>query len=113
MNNTIRTLLQENNPAKLGIISSIIIISGSVATNIKTPWISFINDFSLEFLIIGVALLFFFTGIKVNMYDEIKIINNQPQVFNVLPRNYTALSKACFFLFTTFMIVFILLLIFK
>jgi hypothetical protein len=80
MKEPFRQLGKEDNPAKISIISSIIIIiTGSIFT-----------DYKIEFLLFGGSLLFLSLGIKVNMTD---FIDKSGEIFTRLPTNYTKLSK--------------------
>jgi hypothetical protein len=93
-----RQLGKEDNPAKLGIIASlIVIIVGSVFT-----------DYKIEFLLFGGSVLFLSLGIKMNMTDVIE----NGQIFTRLPANYTKLSKYLMYIGVILLLIFLYKIIF-
>lgn len=111
MKEEIRAVLQENNPPKIGLIVSTIIIVGSLIPSIKSNLFTISSENSTIFFLAGLAMLFFFMGIKVNMTIRYEKVGESIQASDILPPRYTLLSKTCFFISFIIGIIFILKLI--
>ena len=106
-----REISQENNPAKIGLIMSAIVIAGSLIPKISSSLFSISNEHSLVIFFTGIFMFMLFMGIKVNMNVRFEKDGNNTHVIEVLPNNYTILSKSFFWLATLFLIVALILLI--
>jgi|GEM_PF-2314246 len=105
--NATREVSQENNPAKIGLIISAMVIAGSLIPKISSPLFSISNEHSLVIFFMGMFLFMLFMGIKVNMSVRFYGI----YIIDSLPNNYTMLSKSFFSLAALFLITALILLI--
>ena len=108
MNGASRLIKDENNPAKIGLIISTLIITGALIPTIKTNLFSIEAKNSLLFLLLGLSMFFFFMGIRVNMNIRFEKVGETMQALDVLPSHYTPLSKFCFLISLILFIIFLL-----
>jgi len=107
----VREIKDENNPAKIGLIVSSIVIAGSLIPKISSSWINVSDEHSLFIFTIGLFLLMLFMGIRVNMNFRFEKVGNSICEIDTLPNNdYTTLSKSFFWLAALFLIISIILL---
>ena len=109
--NVSREIKDENNPAKIGLIVSAIVIVGSLIPNFSSSWLSMNNENSLVIFFIGLFMFMLFTGIKINMNFRFEKIGDITYGIDVLPNNYTSLSKSFFWLAGFFLTLSIILLV--
>jgi len=107
-----KTIAEEWRPSKIGIHVSVVVIVASIATKINTPWFSLNPEYALLIFLIGIAMFFFFNGINLNTEGEYRKIEGQLVLLHKMPKNYTSVSKACFWV-SGILFVFIIILLIK
>lgn len=108
----IKQIAQENNPAKIGIIISAIIIGGGLLPNIDLNYIKIFFPDTILIFLVGFTSLFYFMSIKINQNES-----PSPQGFITIstPTHRSPLSKSMYnfsiFLFVLTLIRIIILII--
>jgi len=89
MNGGIGAIGREDNPAKIGIIISAVVIFGSLLPNIEIYSFKITFPDSMFMFLAGASMLFYFMSIKVNMNESF----DGKSVWYKIPVNRSPLSR--------------------